>query len=135
MATFTAIQDMSKPSLILNSLQEIGHHFYQKSHAQDAAMSTPLSGLSTSEEDYEKAVGVFHPLAYYLQKVAEDKQKEKLGEMLADSKVMDQLCEGILHPFVKGNHCILGLIKPSMCLLRANTQLIMWPLNFPLTSR
>ncbi len=110
-ATFTSIQDMSKTSSILSSLQEIGQYFHQVCHAsmsseesQAAVPETlPLSGLSVSNEVYKNAMDVFHPLAYYLQNKAEDSQKEKLGEMLANSETIDLLCEGILHPFIKGN--------------------------------
>lgn len=105
MSAFTAIQDMSNPSLILNSLREVGQYFH---HALMSTERSPkalsLSELSLPDEVYKNVVDVFQPLAYYLQNKAQDPQKEKLGEMLAtDCEIVDDLCEGILNPFIQGN--------------------------------
>lgn len=115
MSKFTAVQDMSNTSVILKSLQEIGHYFSQvchdcmsskRSHTNSKAVS--ISELSVSDEVYKNVVDVLHPIANYLQTKAQDSQKEKLSNMLAiNSEIIDHLCEGILYPFIEGN-LILG---------------------------
>lgn len=100
MSTFSAVQDMTNPTLVLESLQKVGDYFHQ---CQAAAPEAPsLSGLLLPDEAYKSAMGVFHPLANYLQNKADDSQKEELSEMLTDnSKIVDHLCEGLLYPYVK----------------------------------
>ena len=107
MSTFTVIRDMSDSSLILNTLREVGLHFHQAILSSEKSQATPeapsLSRLSLPDEVYKSTVGVLHPLAYYLQNKAQDLQKEKLAEILAsDSETVEYLCEGIIHPYVKG---------------------------------
>ena len=101
MSTFSDVQDMTNPTLVLESLQKVGDYFHQ---CQAAAPEAPsLSGLLLPDEAYKSAMGVFHPLANYLQNKADDSQKEELSEMLTNnSKIVDHLCEGLLYPYVKG---------------------------------
>ena len=102
MSKFTSIQDMSDCTLILNSLREIAHHFHQAILGQATSEVASLSTLSLADEVYKSAVDVLHPLAFYLQNRAEELQKEKLSEMLADSEAVEYLCEEVIDPYVKG---------------------------------
>ena len=108
MSAFTAIKDTSNTSLILDFLREVGQYFHQKCHAPISTEKSPkalsLSELSIPDEVYKNVLEVFHPLVYYLQNKAQNPQKEELGEMLAavDCEIVDDLCEGILYPFIKG---------------------------------
>ena len=99
MSVFTAPLDVSDPVSVVDSLKQIGHYFL-------GASCTPpgtSDGLSVSDETLDNAVAVLRRLAAYLQMKAPVLVKEKLGEMLAsDSEIIDQLCEGILYPFIKG---------------------------------
>ena len=107
MSTFSAIQDITNQTLVLESLQKVGDYFHQvcqEGQAAPEAEAPSLSALSLPDEVYKSLlVGVFHPLANYLQNKADDSQKEGLSEILAaKSKIVDHLCEGLLCPYVKG---------------------------------
>ena len=107
MSLFTAIQDMSNTSLILNSLREIGAYFKQVKVSQTTPKALLLSELPISDDAYKNAFEVFHRLAYHLQNKAQESQKEELSEMLSiDFEIINNLCEGILCPYVKGTHNI-----------------------------
>ena len=123
MPLFTAIRDMTDPSLIVSALREVGCHFHSRSSSSSSSASPPhpnsesdhhptepwpaLSRASPPPEDrneaYQSAVEVLHPLAFYLQNKASEEQKVELGGMLAAKpEVFEALCDGILSPFVQG---------------------------------
>ncbi len=104
---FPPIPDFSNPSLILNTLREVGKFFQGSLQGPPQPPGQPevaaLSTLALPDEAYRSAKEVLHRLAGYLQRKATETQKEHLGGIIAaDPDLIDFLYEGILVPFCQG---------------------------------
>ena len=133
MPSFTRIKDCSDRHLVLNALIEVGRYYLtsvrqaqsQSRHETGgmrqtacAAQSEPQSVVSIAsplhDSEYESAVNVLHPLAFYAQRKASEEWKVRLGDDLADSTdpdIIECLYEGLLAPYLQGEFHTCSYIK------------------------
>lgn len=128
MPNFARIKDCSDRHLVLNTLVEVGRYYLtrvRQAHSQSLQETEGEQPVTPSElqpvvsiasplheSEYESAVNVLHPLAFYAQRKASEEWKVQLGDDLANSRdpdIIECLYEGLLAPYLQGERHFVAI--------------------------